>query len=68
MSDILEKILLHKREEIATLRKRFSPQALADLGAAQPPPRGFAGALRARAAAGPEIGRASCRERVYVLV
>jgi indole-3-glycerol phosphate synthase len=55
MSDILEKILAQKREEVAALRKRHSPQSLADLAGAQGALRGFAAALRARAAAGPAV-------------
>jgi indole-3-glycerol phosphate synthase len=55
MSDILEKILAQKREEVAALRKKHSPQSLTDLVAAQGAPRGFARALRERAAAGPAI-------------
>jgi len=55
MSDILEKILLHKREEVAGLRKRYSREALLDLAAGQSAPRGFAGALRARAASGAAV-------------
>jgi indole-3-glycerol phosphate synthase len=55
VSDILEKILAQKREEVAALRKRHSPQSLADLAAGQSAPRGFAQALRSRAAAGPAV-------------
>src|SRR5688572_12410536 len=55
MSDILDRILLQKREEVAVLRKRHSPQSLQDLAASQSAPRGFAAALRARAAAGPAV-------------
>jgi indole-3-glycerol phosphate synthase len=55
MSDVLEKILAQKREEVAALRKKHSPQSLADLAAAQPAPRGFAAALRARAASGAAV-------------
>ena len=53
--DILQKILDHKREEVASLRKKFSPQALADIAAEQSPVRGFAAALRARAARGAAV-------------
>jgi indole-3-glycerol phosphate synthase len=52
MSDILEKILAQKREEVAALRKRHSRESLLELAAAQSAPRGFAVALRERAAAG----------------
>jgi indole-3-glycerol phosphate synthase len=55
VSDILEKILAHKREEVAALRKKHSPQSLADLAGAQGAPRGFAAALRARAASGAAV-------------
>ncbi len=55
MSDILEKILAQKREEVVALRKKHSPHSLADLAAAQSAPRGFAGALRARAASGAAV-------------
>lgn len=55
MSDILEKILAHKREEIAALRKRHSVASLAELAGAQGAPRGFAEALRRRAGAGPAV-------------
>jgi indole-3-glycerol phosphate synthase len=55
VSDILEKILAHKREEVGALRKRHSAQSLADLAGAQGAPRGFAAALRARAAGGPAV-------------
>ncbi len=50
MSDILEKILVHKREEVAALRRHHSRETLIELAASQPPPRGFAQALAARAA------------------
>ncbi|MGQ0586038.1 MAG: indole-3-glycerol phosphate synthase TrpC [Gammaproteobacteria bacterium] len=55
MSDILEKILAQKREEVGALRKKHSPQSLADLAAGQGAPRGFARALRDRAASGPAV-------------
>src|SRR5262245_58762505 len=55
MSDILEKILAQKREEVAALRKRYSRQALEDLALAQSVPRGFAQALRARAKTGAAV-------------
>jgi indole-3-glycerol phosphate synthase len=55
VSDILEKILAQKREEIAALRKRHSRESLLDLAAAQSAPRGFARALRERAAAGAAV-------------
>ena len=64
MSDVLEKILVHKREEVAALRRRFSPDALREQAANQEAPRGFAQALGARVANGgaaviAEIKRAS---------
>jgi indole-3-glycerol phosphate synthase len=55
MSDILEKILAQKREEVVALRKRYSREALLDLAAAQSAVRGFASALRQRAAAGAAV-------------
>jgi indole-3-glycerol phosphate synthase len=55
MSDILERILAQKREELAALRRRHSPESLADLALAQAPPRGFASALRTRAATGAAV-------------
>ena len=55
MSDILAKILVHKREEVVALRKKHSPQSLADLAAGQTAPRGFAGALRTRASSGAAV-------------
>ncbi len=53
--DILQRILEQKREEIGSLRKKFSPQSFADLAAGQSPPRGFAAALRRRAATGAAV-------------
>jgi len=53
--DILQRILEHKREEIGSLRKKFSPQSFADLAAEQSPPRGFATTLRKRAASGAAV-------------
>jgi indole-3-glycerol phosphate synthase len=55
MSDILDRILVQKGEEVAVLRKRHSPQSLQDLAAAQSAPRGFAAALRSRAANGAAV-------------
>ncbi|HWU67276.1 MAG TPA: indole-3-glycerol phosphate synthase TrpC [Stenotrophobium sp.] len=49
MSDILQKILAVKRDEIAALRQRYSRSSLHDLAAGQSAPRGFAAALRAKA-------------------
>ena len=64
MSDILERILERKREEIADLRKRHSPAQLRERAQAQSAPRGFAASLRAKAEAGrpaviAEVKRAS---------
>ncbi|HUP91714.1 MAG TPA: indole-3-glycerol phosphate synthase TrpC [Solimonas sp.] len=64
MSDILQRILTVKSDEVAALRSRVSAAALRDLAAAQSAPRGFAEALRAKVAAGQsaviaEIKRAS---------
>lgn len=51
-SDILQRILSVKREEIAQLRRRYSETALRERAAAADPVRGFAAALRARADCG----------------
>ncbi|MGH8505487.1 MAG: indole-3-glycerol phosphate synthase TrpC [Stenotrophobium sp.] len=55
MSDILQKILAVKREEIAALRRRHSLSSLRDLAAGQSALRGFAAALRSKV----EIGGAA---------
>jgi len=55
MSDILDRILAHKGEEVTALRRRYSAQSLQDLAATQSAPRGFAARLRAVAAAGPAV-------------
>ena len=52
MSDILNKILAVKREEVAAARAVVSDAAVRELAAAQPPARDFVGAIRARIAAG----------------
>ena len=52
MSDILDKIVAVKREEVPAARALRSEAALRELVAAQSAPRGFAAALRARVAAG----------------
>jgi indole-3-glycerol phosphate synthase len=52
MSDILERILQRKSEEIAERRRRVSLSALSEQIGTAPPPRGFAGALRAKLAMG----------------
>lgn len=51
-ADILETILAVKREEIAALHARFPGDALQAAAAAADAPRGFAAALRRRAASG----------------
>ena len=53
--DIFQRILEQKREEVGSLRKKYSPQALADLAAGQSRPRGFATALRGRVAQGAAV-------------
>ena len=51
-SDILERIVAVKREEVAAARARRSLASLRDEAAAQGAPRDFVGGLRARIAAG----------------
>ena len=52
MSDILQRIVAVKREELAQARTQCSLEALRERAQAQSPARGFAAALRARTAAG----------------
>jgi len=52
LTDILDKIVAVKREEVPAARALRSEAALRELVAAQSAPRGFAAALRARVAAG----------------
>ena len=52
MSDILDRIVAVKRQEVPAARALRSEAALRELAAAQTPPRGFAAALRAKLAAG----------------
>jgi indole-3-glycerol phosphate synthase len=52
MSDILDKILAVKHDEIAALKKRHSLSSLRDLSAQQQAPRGFVRALQIKVAAG----------------
>jgi indole-3-glycerol phosphate synthase len=52
MSDILDKIVAVKREEVPAARALRSEATLRELAAAQSAPRGFAAALRAKLAAG----------------
>ena len=52
MSDILERILARKREELEAARLAVPFARMQALAAAAPPPRDFAGALRAKIAAG----------------
>ena len=52
MSDILDKIVAVKREEVPAARALRSETALRELAEAQSAPRGFAAALRAKVAAG----------------
>ncbi len=64
MADILDTILARKQEEIALLKRRYSPTALEDLARAADAPRGFIAALTGKVAAGQagviaEIKRAS---------
>lgn len=52
MSDILERIVAVKRDEIAAARLKRSTRDLLDAAGAQDAPRGFAAAVRARIAKG----------------
>ena len=52
MSDILQRIVAVKREELIAARAAHSEAALREAAAAQSVPRGFAAALRAKLAAG----------------
>ena len=52
MSDILERIVAVKRQEVPAARALVSEAGLRDLAAAQDAPRGFAAALRAKLTAG----------------
>jgi len=52
MSDILDKILAVKKDEIAALKKQYSKTALQDLIAEQSKSRGFAASLNAKVKAG----------------
>ena len=52
MSDILQRILARKADEVRERRARLSPEALRRQIGNSPPVRGFAAALRARIAAG----------------
>ena len=52
MSDILDRIVAVKRQEVPAARALLSEAALRELAATQTPPRGFAAALRAKVAAG----------------
>jgi indole-3-glycerol phosphate synthase len=52
MADILRKIEAYKRDEIAAAKATVSASALEDRITNAEPPRGFAGALRAKSAAG----------------
>jgi indole-3-glycerol phosphate synthase len=52
MSDILDKILARKAEEIAAAKRLRPLERVRDEARAAPPPRDFAGALRAKISAG----------------
>ncbi|MDX1495994.1 MAG: indole-3-glycerol phosphate synthase TrpC [Salinisphaeraceae bacterium] len=52
MSDVLKKILVHKREEIATARAEVPSLELATQAGDAPPVRGFAAAMHAKIEAG----------------
>ena len=65
-TNILDRIVSVKRDEVAAGRRRCDLAAMRARAEAQPGARDFVGALRGRIASGSaaEIGRASCRERV----
>ena len=52
MSDILDKILAVKKDEISALKKQYSKTALQDLIVEQSAPRGFAASLNTKVKAG----------------
>jgi indole-3-glycerol phosphate synthase len=52
MSDILQKILATKRDEIAAAEREVSREAMADAARKGPPTRDFVGAIRSKIAAG----------------
>lgn len=52
MTNALTPILAYKREEVAALKAKLKPEALSELAAAAPRPRGFATALSATVARG----------------
>ena len=52
MSDILNKILAHKAEEVAAAKRGQPLERVRDAAGAAPPPRDFTGALRAKIADG----------------
>jgi indole-3-glycerol phosphate synthase len=52
MSDILNRILATKREEVAAAQSKVSLAEIKALARDQPPPRDFVGAIRAKIAAG----------------
>ena len=52
MSDILQRIVAVKREEIAAARRQCDAAAMRNAALAEPPPRDFVGALRAKLASG----------------
>ena len=52
MSDILNKILARKAEEVAAAKREQPLERVRDAARAAPPPRDFTGALRAKIAAG----------------
>jgi indole-3-glycerol phosphate synthase len=52
VNDILQRILAHKREDVAARKARVSSAGLRTRCEGAPPPRGFAAAVRTRVAAG----------------
>src|SRR5487761_2650439 len=60
MSDILNKILAHKAEEVAAAKRGQPLERVRDAAGAAPPPRDFTGALRAKIADGHAAARGAC--------
>lgn len=70
MSDILQKILATKREEIAVAKQRTSLAAIEAQARAQTPPRDFIGVIKTKIAHGhaaviAEIKKSQSKQRCY---